>query len=121
MENGNHVAGGSSGGSAAAVADDLCTMFVHVPLAYHGLLRAQAAQNHDDRALGSDTGGSTRLPAAYCGVIGLKPSYGLISRWGMIAYASSLDCVGIMAKRTRDIRRTFGKSFNIARAWSIKF
>ncbi|KAL8278213.1 hypothetical protein RQP46_009386 [Phenoliferia psychrophenolica] len=59
-------------------------------------------------ALASDTGGSTRLPAAYCGVVGLKPSYGLLSRWGMLAYASSLDCVGIMAKEVRDVQTTFG-------------
>ncbi|KAK4052231.1 Trimeric GatFAB AmidoTransferase(AdT) complex subunit [Microbotryomycetes sp. JL221] len=77
-------AGGSSGGSAAAVASGMCRI-----------------------ALGSDTGGSTRLPAAYCGVVGLKPSYGLLSRFGMITYASSLDCVGIMAKRVADIRTTY--------------
>ncbi|KAM0750376.1 amidase signature enzyme [Meredithblackwellia eburnea MCA 4105] len=81
---GARVAGGSSGGSAAAVAAGLCRI-----------------------ALASDTGGSTRLPATYCGVVGLKPSYGLLSRWGMIAYASSLDCVGIMSRNVQDARDAF--------------
>ncbi|KAF5362481.1 hypothetical protein D9756_002206 [Leucocoprinus leucothites] len=76
--------GGSSGGSAAAVASGVCQV-----------------------ALGTDTGGSVRLPASYCGVSGLKPSYGLISRWGVISYADSLDCVGVLAKTVHDIRRTF--------------
>jgi aspartyl-tRNA(Asn)/glutamyl-tRNA(Gln) amidotransferase subunit A len=76
------VAGGSSGGSAAAVALSLC-----------------------DVALGTDTGGSCRLPAAYCGVVGFKPSYGIVSRWGLVAYASSLDTVGFIGTRVDDIRR----------------
>ncbi|KAF8316650.1 amidase signature enzyme [Clavulina sp. PMI_390] len=77
-------AGGSSGGSAAAVAQNMCYA-----------------------ALGTDTGGSVRLPASYCGVAGLKPSYGLISRWGVVSYADSLDCVGILARDVSRIRRVF--------------
>ncbi|KAG9105907.1 Trimeric GatFAB AmidoTransferase(AdT) complex subunit, partial [Ceratobasidium sp. 392] len=74
-------AGGSSGGSAAAVAAQLCFA-----------------------ALGTDTGGSIRLPAAYCGVVGLKPSYGMISRWGIVSYADSLDCVGVLASTVADAK-----------------
>src|SRR4051812_11996104 len=67
-----YSAGGSSGGSAVAVATKQCYI-----------------------ALGTDTGGSVRLPAAYNGVVGFKPSYGMVSRWGVIPYANSLDTVGV--------------------------
>ncbi|KAK1926661.1 glutamyl-tRNA amidotransferase subunit A (Glu-ADT subunit A) [Papiliotrema laurentii] len=79
------AAGGSSGGSAAAVAEGSC-----------------------DAALGTDTGGSVRLPASYCGIVGLKPSYGLVSRHGVVAYADSLDCVGVMANDVDTVRNVFG-------------
>ncbi|GAC77558.1 amidases [Moesziomyces antarcticus T-34] len=77
--------GGSSGGSAAAVRA--------------GLVRF---------ALGSDTGGSIRLPAAYCGVVGLKPSYGLVSRWGLVSYADSLDTVGVLTRTVEDAEQVHG-------------
>lgn len=83
-KDGNFIAGGSSSGSAAAVAADVV-----------------------DFSLGTDTGGSVRLPAAYTSILGFKPSYGRISRHGVVAYAQSLDTVGIMSKDLNVLQRVF--------------
>lgn len=62
----------------------------------------------DFRAIGTDTGGSVRLPAAYCGIVGFKPTYGLISRYGVVSYAHSLDTVGIFSPDVEPAKTIFG-------------
>lgn len=74
-------------------------------------LAAAVEVGHDTevyRALGTDTGGSVRLPAAYTGVVGFKPSYGRLSRWGVIAYANSLDTVGILGRSCASVSAVYG-------------
>jgi len=94
------VPGGSSGGSAAAVAANMC-----------------------HAALGSDTGGSIRQPAALCGCVGFKPSYGAVSRYGLVAMASSLDVIGPFAANVNDVRTVFdamrGSDPRDATSWDL--
>ncbi len=83
--NSDYIAGGSSSGSAAAVSSGIV-----------------------DIALGSDTGGSVRLPAAFCGIYGFKPTYGAVSRYGLISFASSFDVIGILSNNLKKLIKAFG-------------
>ena len=102
MSNGGHrdalSVGGSSGGSAVVVSEYM---------AHYGI--------------GTDTGGSVRLPAAYMALVGFKPSYGRISRYGVIPYANSLDTVGIIARSARDIHLMYGtfQTLSTTHSWSL--
>lgn len=95
----DYIPGGSSGGSCAVVASDECFL-----------------------ALGSDTGGSIRQPSSYCGVVGLKPTYGTVSRYGLIAYASSLDQIGPITKNVTDCANVLEviSSYDLKDSTSIK-
>ena len=73
-----------------------------------GVFTLDIARFNLNSAIGTDTGGSVRLPASYCGVVGYKPSYGLISRFGVVAYAHSLDTVGILSRNVNDTYIIFG-------------
>lgn len=74
-------------------------------------LSLQRSPADHSRALGTDTGGSVRLPAAYTGVVGFKPSYGRVSRYGVVPYANSLDTVGIFGQRVKNVMDLFSEAY----------